>query len=100
MRLVGCALACSDFVEGPPFASIRTREYRDNMARETCLAMLMITSWPARTPGCSVPVRGLRCHGPVFRTYARPGSRRAVLGRWSATRTLPETAFWEPERSH
>jgi hypothetical protein len=35
------ALACGDLVEARRFASIRTWEYRESMARETCPAMLM-----------------------------------------------------------
>ena len=36
------------------FASMRTCEYRESMARETCPAMLMITSSPAPDSGSSV----------------------------------------------
>jgi hypothetical protein len=36
------------------FASIRTWEYRESMARETCPAMLMITSSPAPNSASSV----------------------------------------------
>jgi len=52
--LVGRALPRRDFVEGRRFASIRTWEYRDSMARETCPAMLMITSSPAPDSASSV----------------------------------------------
>jgi hypothetical protein len=52
--LIRSVLAFGDLVEGARrFASTRTWEYRESMARETCSVMLMITSSPAPDPDTS-----------------------------------------------
>jgi hypothetical protein len=63
--LVGCALPYGDFVEGAALRFHPHWEYRDSMARDTCPAMLMITSSPAPDSASSVTsVWRLSCHRP------------------------------------
>src|SRR6185312_10746649 len=67
------------------FASILTWEYRDNIARETCPAMLMITSSPAPDSESSVTsVWRLSCHRPTTFALSRTlvhAVLRVVTGR-------------------
>jgi len=63
------------FIKRLRFASMRTWEYRDSMARETCPAMLMMTSSPAPDSASSVSsVCRLSCHRPTTYGFVQAGS--------------------------
>src|SRR4051794_26692786 len=94
--IVGRALARGISSSARRFASILTWEYRDSMARETCPAMLMITSAPRPGSECSETGRSLSSLGAYDRNRSScagienprvggPWSRAGVGQRWSAT---------------